>query len=57
MANTKTKSEYKQTPIGKLPKKCGLIEVDEFIEIEAGKRAKGSGLPQGSVPSWGGEHI
>jgi type I restriction enzyme S subunit len=48
---------YKQTPIGPVPEEWEVVELDNLVELETGKRAKGGGLPQGTVASVGGEHI
>ncbi len=48
---------YKQTEIGRVPKEWEVVKLDELIELETGKRTKGVGLSDGSIPSLGGEHI
>ena len=40
-----------------LPEGWKIVELNNFVEIETGKRAKGGGLSEGKIPSIGGEHI
>jgi len=40
-----------------LPKSWKVVELNNLIEVETGKRAKGGGLNEGKIPSIGGEHL
>ena len=48
---------YNQTSIWEIPEEWEAVELDDLIEVETGKRAKGGGLSEGTIPSIGGEHI
>jgi len=48
---------FKETPIGKFPNDWNVMKLDNLVEIETGKRAKGGALDKGNVASIGGEHI
>ncbi|MEM3538454.1 MAG: restriction endonuclease subunit S [Nitrososphaerales archaeon] len=50
-------TDFTDTPIGKIPEDWSVTKLDNLIEIETGKRAKGGGLDRGNVASIGGEHI
>jgi type I restriction enzyme S subunit len=50
-------TNFKETLIGKIPKDWNVMKLDNFVEIETGKRAKGGALDKGNVASIGGEHI
>lgn len=52
-----SQTKYKETPIGKIPKEWKFIELNDYIELETGKRAKGGALKEGKIASIGGEHI
>ena len=50
-------TNFKETPIGKITEDWSITKLNNLIEIEAGKRAKGGALDEGNVASIGGEHI
>jgi len=47
----------KQTTIGEIPADWEVVRLDDSIEIQTGKRAKGGALTEGEILSLGGEHI
>jgi type I restriction enzyme S subunit len=50
-------TNFKETPIGKVPKDWEVTKLSNLIELETGKRAKGGALEKGNVASIGGEQI
>ncbi|MGC9086195.1 MAG: restriction endonuclease subunit S [Thermoproteota archaeon] len=50
-------TNFKETPIGEIPKDWGFTRLNNLIDIETGKRAKGGALDKGNVASIGGEHL
>ncbi|ABN69863.1 restriction modification system DNA specificity domain [Staphylothermus marinus F1] len=50
-------TDFKETPIGKIPRDWNIMRLDGLVKVETGKRAKGGGLYKGNIASIGGEHI
>lgn len=50
-------TSFKETLLGIIPNDWEIIALDDFVEVETGKRMKGGGLTKGTVASIGGEHI
>ncbi|RKY86711.1 restriction endonuclease subunit S [candidate division KSB1 bacterium] len=49
--------EFKDTEIGRIPRKWEISKLGNVADIETGKRDKGGCLSEGVVASIGGEHI
>jgi len=50
-------TNFKETPIGKIPEDWEIVNLKGRVDIETGKRAKGGALDKGRVASIGGEHL